>query len=94
MALMYSYLIAKRKIDLPTSSDSLMSEDSEVIEQVLHEMCELLKKEKMFIRDVFNTGIEFIREKEEAMRNQQEEKKLLEAEQAKKIAKAKMINKL
>ena len=70
MALLYSYLVATRKIALPTSSDSLMSEDSEVIQQVLHEMCQLLTKEKFFIRDVFNTGIEFIREKEEAMRNQ------------------------
>ena len=80
MALLYSYLVATRKIALPTSSDSLMGEDSEEIEQVLHEMRQLLTKECFFIRDVYNTSIEFIQEKEEAIKNQQEEKKLIEAE--------------
>ena len=94
MALLYSYLVATRKILLPTSSDSLYGEDSEEIEQVLDEMRQLLTKERSFIRDVYNTGIEFIRNKEAEIIKQQEEKKQIVTEQAKKIAKAKMLNKL
>ena len=94
MSLLYSYLVATRKISLPTSSDQLYADDSEEIEQVLDEMRQLLTRERSFIRDVYNTGIEFIRNKEAEIKKQQEEKKQIETEQAKKIAKAKMLNKL
>ena len=94
MALMYSYLMATRKIALPTSSDSLISEDSDEIDRVLDDMVQLLTKEKNFIKDVHNTAIEFIHEKEEEIKIQQEERRVIEAEQAKKLAKARMITKL
>ena len=94
MSLLYSYLVATRKISLPTSSDQLYADDSEEIEQVLDEMRQLLTRERSFIRDVYNTGIEFIRNKEAEIIKQQEEKKQNISDQAKKIAKAKMISKL
>ena len=94
MSLLYSYLVATRKISLPTSSDQLYADDSEEIEQVLDEMRQLLTRERSFIRDVYNTGIEFIRNKEAEIIKQQEEKKQNISDQAKKIAKAKMISKM
>ena len=71
-----------------------MSEDSEEIDRVLDDMHQLLTKEKYFIRDVHNTAVEFIQEKEEEIKIQQEERRVIEAKQAKKLAKARMITKL
>ena len=94
MSLLYSYLVATRKISLPTSSDQLYADDSEEIDQVLDEMRQLLTRERSFIRDVYNTGIEFIRNKEAEIIKQEEQKKQNISVQAKKIAKAKMISKM
>ena len=53
-------------------------------------MIQLLTKEKYFIKEVHNTAIQFLLEKEAEMKNEQEERRALDIEQAKKLAKARM----
>ena len=68
----------------------MMSDDNEEIERILGDMIQLLTKEKYFIKEVHNTAIQFLLEKEEEMKNEQEERRALDIEQAKKLAKARM----
>ena len=89
MSLLYAYLVSTRKIPLPSGTDRMYDVDSHEIDVVLNEMFQLMKKEKNFIREVYNTSIEFIQDKEAMAKIQQDEKKQIEAEQNKKIAAAK-----
>ena len=68
----------------------MMSDDNEEIDRILDDMIQLLTKEKYFIKEVHNTAIQFLLEKEAEMKNEQEERRALDIEQAKKLAKARM----
>ena len=88
--MLYSYLVATRKISLPVSSDGMMNDDNEEITRILNDMIQLITKEKYFIKEVHNTAVQFLINQEEEMKNEQEARKALEIEQAKKLAKVRM----
>ena len=88
--MLYSYLVATQKISLPVSSDGMMNDDNEEITRILNDMIQLITKEKYFIKEVHNTAVQFLINQEEEMKNEQEERRALEIEQAKKLAKVRM----
>ena len=48
--MLYSYLVATRKISLPVSSDGMMNDENEEITRILNDMIQLITKEKYFIK--------------------------------------------
>ena len=89
MSLLYGYLLSTKKIALPTSSDKRYQDDSPEIESVLEDMFCLVRKERSFIRDVYNATIDAVQEKEASDRIEADEKLQLAIEQKKKLAAAK-----
>ena len=88
--MLYSYLVATRKITLPVASDGMMNDENEEITRILNDMIQLITKEKYFIKEVHNTAVQFLINQEEEMKNEQEARKALEIEQTKKLAKVRM----
>ena len=48
--MLYSYLVATRKISLPVASDGMMNDENEEITRILNDMIQLITKEKYFIK--------------------------------------------
>jgi len=77
MSLLYAYLLSTKKIALPSGTDKMYTEDSHEIENVLSEMFQLMKKEKGFICEVYNSTIEAIQDKEATDKIEADEKSRL-----------------
>ena len=48
--MLYSYLVANRKITLPVASDGMMNDENPEITRILNDMIQLITKEKYFIK--------------------------------------------
>ena len=93
MSLLYSYLLSTKKINLPTSSDKMLSDNSLEIEEILNYMIGILRKEKSFIKGVQNSAIETLLENEAIEKTDAEEKENIISNQKKKMIEARAIAK-
>ena len=93
MSLLYAYLLSTKKINLPTSSDKMLSDNSLEIEEILNYMIGILRKEKSFIKGVQNSAIETLLENEAIEKTDAEEKENIISQQKKKMIEARAIAK-
>ena len=93
MSLLYSYLLSTKKINLPTSSDKMLADNSLEIEEILNYMIGILRKEKSFIKNVRNSTIETLLENEAIEKTDTEEKENIISNQKKKMIEARAIAK-
>ena len=85
MALLYSYLVSKNQITLPSVDNEMLTDDSEEIEETFQLIINVLAKEKEMIKSVKNFCIESLVEKRKKLARNEEEKKYHEINQKIKI---------
>ena len=84
-SLLYSYLLATKRIPLPTARDTPLTDISPEIDNTIEMMTSILQKERNLIKEVTNQAIETSVANENNKKKEDDDKKALLNEQRKKV---------
>ena len=84
-SLLYSYLLATKRIPLPTARDTPLTDISPEIDNTIEMMTSILQKERNLIKEVTNQAIETSVANENNKKKEDDDKKALLIAQRKKV---------
>lgn len=91
VSLLYAYLIATKKVNLPVKGDNMLCDDSTEITETLNLMFEIINNEKSFMKDVTNATIIDLKQKDAIKIQEHKEKLDININQRKKLKVAKNL---